>query len=98
MGVVTAPYADWPVPGRYGWSGGCGTSWFSDPHRGIIAMAMTQVSPLLGSARCKFEVLRQLGSAQESRSAPALLLDERDRPIGAVHTRSVDYPRAVSEI
>jgi CubicO group peptidase (beta-lactamase class C family) len=47
MGVVTAPDADWPVPGRYGWAGGYGTSWFTDPHRGIVAIAMTQVSDFL---------------------------------------------------
>jgi CubicO group peptidase (beta-lactamase class C family) len=47
MGVVTEPDAHWPVPGRYGWSGGYGTAWFNDPHRGIIAMAMTQVSDFL---------------------------------------------------
>ena len=47
MGVVTAPDADWPVPGRYGWAGGYGTAWFNDPHRGIVAIAMTQVSDFL---------------------------------------------------
>jgi CubicO group peptidase (beta-lactamase class C family) len=47
MGVVTEPDAHWPVPGRYGWAGGYGTAWFNDPHRGIIAMAMTQVSDFL---------------------------------------------------
>jgi CubicO group peptidase (beta-lactamase class C family) len=47
MGVVTEPDAHWPVPGRYGWSGGYGTAWFNNPHRGIIAMAMTQVSDFL---------------------------------------------------
>jgi CubicO group peptidase (beta-lactamase class C family) len=47
MGVVTEPDAHWPTPGRYGWSGGYGTAWFNDPHQGIIAMAMTQVSDFL---------------------------------------------------
>jgi CubicO group peptidase (beta-lactamase class C family) len=47
VGIVTAPDAEWPVPGRYGWSGGYGTAWFNDPHRGIVAMAMTQTSPFL---------------------------------------------------
>jgi CubicO group peptidase (beta-lactamase class C family) len=47
MGVVTAADADWLVPGRYGWSGGYGTAWFNDPHREIVAMAMTQVSDFL---------------------------------------------------
>lgn len=31
-----------PVPGRYGWAGGYGTTWFNDPHRGLIAMVLTQ--------------------------------------------------------
>ena len=47
MGVVIEPDAHWPVPGRYGWAGGYGTAWFNDPHRGIIAMVMTQVSEFL---------------------------------------------------
>ncbi len=47
MGVILEPDAEWPVPGRYGWSGGYGTSWFNDPLRGIIAMVMTQVSDFL---------------------------------------------------
>jgi CubicO group peptidase (beta-lactamase class C family) len=47
MGVVTEPDAAWPVPGRYGWSGGYGTTWFNDPRRRIIAIAMTQVSDFL---------------------------------------------------
>jgi CubicO group peptidase (beta-lactamase class C family) len=47
VGVVTEPDAEWPVPGRYGWAGGYGTTWFNDPHRGIIAMAMTQTSDFL---------------------------------------------------
>jgi CubicO group peptidase (beta-lactamase class C family) len=47
MGVATEPDADWPVPGRYGWSGGYGTVWFNDPHRQIVALAMTQVSDFL---------------------------------------------------
>ena len=47
MGVAIEPDAEWPVPGRYGWAGGYGTTWFNDPHRGIIAMAMTQTSDFL---------------------------------------------------
>jgi CubicO group peptidase (beta-lactamase class C family) len=47
QGVVVHPSAEWPVPGRYGWSGGYGTSWFNDPHTGTIAIVMTQVSPFL---------------------------------------------------
>jgi len=34
-------------PGRYGWSGGSGTTWFTDPSRRLIAIAMTQNSGFL---------------------------------------------------
>jgi CubicO group peptidase (beta-lactamase class C family) len=44
MAVVVNPDEGWPVPGRYGWAGGYGTDWFNDPHRGIVAIVMTQVS------------------------------------------------------
>jgi CubicO group peptidase (beta-lactamase class C family) len=47
VSIVTEPDPEWPVPGRYGWSGGYGTDWFNDPHRGIVAIAMTQVSDFL---------------------------------------------------
>jgi len=58
VGVVTEPDADWPVPGRYGWSGGYGTTWFNDPHRGIVAIAMTQVSNFLwNGGLAEFETL-----------------------------------------
>ena len=36
-------------PGRYGWSGGYGTTWFNDPDERLIAMALTQVSDFLWS-------------------------------------------------
>jgi CubicO group peptidase (beta-lactamase class C family) len=47
VAVVTQPESEWPVPGRYGWAGGYGTAWFNDPHHGIVAMVMTQVSDFL---------------------------------------------------
>jgi CubicO group peptidase (beta-lactamase class C family) len=47
VGVVTEPDAEWPVPGRYGWSGGYGTAWFNDPHLGVTAMLLTQTSDVL---------------------------------------------------
>jgi CubicO group peptidase (beta-lactamase class C family) len=34
-------------PGRYGWEGGSGTSWFNDPRTGITAVLMTQTSDVL---------------------------------------------------
>jgi CubicO group peptidase (beta-lactamase class C family) len=30
------------VPGRYGWDGGLGTSWYSDPREGMVTILMTQ--------------------------------------------------------
>ena len=30
------------VPGRFGWDGGLGTSWYSDPQEDMVAMLMTQ--------------------------------------------------------
>jgi CubicO group peptidase (beta-lactamase class C family) len=32
------------VPGRYGWDGGLGTSWASDPKEDMVAILMTQVA------------------------------------------------------
>jgi CubicO group peptidase (beta-lactamase class C family) len=47
VGVATEPDDAWPVPGRYGWAGGYGTTWFNDPESGTIAIALTQVSDFL---------------------------------------------------
>jgi CubicO group peptidase (beta-lactamase class C family) len=47
MGVVTQPDVEWPVRGRYGWEGGYGATWFNDPHRRLIAIAMSQTSDFL---------------------------------------------------
>ena len=47
MRVSTAPDAITPVPGRYGWDGGFGTSWMNDPKRKLIAIVMTQSSNFL---------------------------------------------------
>jgi CubicO group peptidase (beta-lactamase class C family) len=47
--VTVQPSDEWPVPGRYGWAGGYGTNWFNDPHRGIVAIVMTQVSAFMWS-------------------------------------------------
>jgi CubicO group peptidase (beta-lactamase class C family) len=44
IAVATAPDEVSAVPGRYGWNGGYGTYWFNDPTRGLVAIAMTQVS------------------------------------------------------
>ncbi|HEY0696852.1 MAG TPA: serine hydrolase domain-containing protein [Micromonospora sp.] len=47
MGVVVKPDDVSTVPGRYGWAGGYGTIWVNDPHRELIAIAMTQTSDFL---------------------------------------------------
>ena len=30
------------MPGRYGWDGGWGTSWYVDPTEGLIGILLTQ--------------------------------------------------------
>jgi CubicO group peptidase (beta-lactamase class C family) len=47
MGVTVEPDDISPVPGRYGWSGGYGTTWFNDPHEDLIAICMTQLGDFL---------------------------------------------------
>jgi CubicO group peptidase (beta-lactamase class C family) len=47
VGVTMRPDDAWPVPGRYGWAGGYGTTWFNDPHRGLVAILLTQLSDIL---------------------------------------------------
>ena len=46
MGVTVAA-DEVSGPGRYGWSGGYGTTWFNDPREGLIAIVMTQVADVL---------------------------------------------------
>ncbi len=40
--VYIRPDAVSATPGRYGWNGGYGTSWFNDPQRGIAGVMLTQ--------------------------------------------------------
>ncbi len=47
LAVTVAPDDVSPVPGRYGWSGGYGTTWFNDPHRQLVAIALTQTDGFL---------------------------------------------------
>jgi CubicO group peptidase (beta-lactamase class C family) len=47
MAVVIASDEVSPVPGRYGWDGGSGTSWFNDPNTSLVAIAMTQTADFL---------------------------------------------------
>jgi CubicO group peptidase (beta-lactamase class C family) len=47
VSVATEPDDVWPVPGRYGWAGGYGTTWFNDPHLGVVAILLTQTSDVM---------------------------------------------------
>jgi CubicO group peptidase (beta-lactamase class C family) len=47
MAVVTRATDNGLTPGQYGWSGGYGTTWFNDPSRDLIAIALTQTSDFL---------------------------------------------------
>ena len=47
MAVSVTPDEVSPIPGRCGWAGGYGTTWFNDPHRQLTAIALTQVVPFL---------------------------------------------------
>jgi CubicO group peptidase (beta-lactamase class C family) len=58
MAVAAGPDELSAIPGRYGWDGGYGTVWFNDPHRQLIAMAMTQTSDFLfNGGRAEFTSL-----------------------------------------
>jgi CubicO group peptidase (beta-lactamase class C family) len=55
MAVAAEPDAVSATPGRYGWDGGYGTVWFNDPHRDLIAIALSQNSDFLfNGARDEF--------------------------------------------
>ncbi|HET9782209.1 MAG TPA: serine hydrolase domain-containing protein [Candidatus Dormibacteraeota bacterium] len=43
VGVVTRRFEGSSTPGQYGWNGGYGTTWRSDPREDLIAILMTQV-------------------------------------------------------
>jgi CubicO group peptidase (beta-lactamase class C family) len=58
MAVAAEPDEVSAIPGRYGWDGGYGTVWFNDPHRDLIAIAMTQTSDFLfNGGRVEFTTL-----------------------------------------
>ncbi|GHO77542.1 serine hydrolase [Ktedonobacter sp. SOSP1-85] len=42
VSIVTRRYDVAAAPGRYGWDGGLGTSWYSDPKEDMITILMTQ--------------------------------------------------------
>ena len=49
MAIVRTPDAVSKVPGRYGWFGGFGTDWISDPNRDLISITMTQSADFIFS-------------------------------------------------
>jgi CubicO group peptidase (beta-lactamase class C family) len=56
------------TPDRYGWDGGYGTAWFTDPTRDLIAIALTQSDTFLfGGARAQFVELAQALAASGPR-------------------------------
>jgi CubicO group peptidase (beta-lactamase class C family) len=58
MAVAAGPDEVSEVPGRYGWDGGYGTVWFNDPHRNLIAIALTQTADFLfNGGRAEFIAL-----------------------------------------
>ena len=56
VGIVTGRDNVWAVPGRFGWDGGYGTSWASDPKEDMVAILMTQRAefPLFSSVYLDF--------------------------------------------
>jgi CubicO group peptidase (beta-lactamase class C family) len=42
MAIVTKRDEVAAVPGRFGWDGGLGTSWCSDPHEDMVGILLTQ--------------------------------------------------------
>ena len=42
MAVDTRRDNLWQTPGRYGWDGGYGTSWYVDPTEELIGVLLTQ--------------------------------------------------------
>jgi CubicO group peptidase (beta-lactamase class C family) len=47
MAVAVEPDSVSEIPGRYGWDGGYGTSWFTHPAQGRIGVLLTQTSNVL---------------------------------------------------
>ena len=51
VGVVTRRYDIASTPGKYGWEGGYGTSWYNDPRENMVTIAMTQAGGLHPAVR-----------------------------------------------
>jgi CubicO group peptidase (beta-lactamase class C family) len=61
MAVTIAPDGV-SAPGRYGWAGGYGTSWFNDPNRQLTSIVLTQTADFLWNGGLK-EFDELVGSA-----------------------------------
>jgi len=48
MSMVTKRDEVAGVPGRFGWPGGLGTTWMTDPKEELVAILMTQVMAFPG--------------------------------------------------
>jgi CubicO group peptidase (beta-lactamase class C family) len=59
MAVVTQRDGIASVPGRFGWDGAFGTSWYSDPHENMVTILMTQryANPLAAQINADFSTL-----------------------------------------
>jgi CubicO group peptidase (beta-lactamase class C family) len=57
LAVTVAPDEVSSAPGRYGWAGGYGTTWFNDPHRRLVAIALTQTDGFMWNGLSEFEAL-----------------------------------------
>jgi CubicO group peptidase (beta-lactamase class C family) len=67
MAVSVEPDDVSATPGRYGWDGGYGTTWFNDPSRGLIAIALTQTTDFLfAGGRDEFQRLAAATAGDES--------------------------------
>jgi CubicO group peptidase (beta-lactamase class C family) len=42
VSVLVKPHGLTPRPGRYGWNGGLGSSWWNDPNDGLISIILTE--------------------------------------------------------
>jgi len=60
VSVMTGPDEFSTVPGRYGWAGGAGTTFFVDPHEDMVAILLIQrlmTSPVSGQIATDFSKL-----------------------------------------
>jgi CubicO group peptidase (beta-lactamase class C family) len=54
LSVITMRDEIAAVPGRFGWDGGLGTSWYSDPTEDLVAIFMTQCTPPVADVYADF--------------------------------------------